>query len=243
MTTHQIFIAGDRPWTRTPLALVRGGWARIRYLRGTVRFNTLRVSGVEVGPAGHYRPTYLSFWPSDAALVDPLMGRDDGHAGLLAMLDGRVEFVGGGAVLRSQQGGELSLGINDGSTTAPAHLANTGGFWVEVGPAAGPDPDVSPLYGYWKKVGESPPSPVPDDLTLYIAKGSQYRVFTPDYKSELEDGILRESGRHQGRDYIKLFSRTRGVEVLWFYKLTPDGKGLTLERQTDGFVQTFQRSL
>ena len=89
----------------------------------------------------------------DARFQDPLTGWHDGHAGLLAMIDGRPCFVGAKATLQSQQGGELLLGINDATPAAPLRLANSGGFEVEV-TVARPDPRLVPLLdeqlGYYR---------------------------------------------------------------------------------------------
>jgi hypothetical protein len=85
-----------------------------------------------VGPEGFDRVNFITQWPDDAAIPDPLRGIDEGHAGLLALIDGQPLFAGQELNRISSLGGEVRLGVNDISTTLPAHLQNTGGFVVDV---------------------------------------------------------------------------------------------------------------
>ncbi len=131
----RIFVPGDRANVRTGLVPLPGQTVNISWIRGDVRFNTIQDFGTLVGPKGYDRASFFVHWPEDARFSDPLNGAEDGHAGLLAIVDGRASTVGEGSSITSNLGGgEIRLGINDGTLTASDDplLSNSGGFVVEV---------------------------------------------------------------------------------------------------------------
>ena len=178
-------------------------------------------------------------WPDDARYQDPLTGWHDGHAGLLAQVDGRHQFVGAKATLCSRLGGPLLLGINDATPDGPKNLGNSGGFEVEV-VVARPDSRLVPLLGAWVKVSESPRKPAGPDLHLMAFDlDDTWRMLAPYDRALMEVGTVQELGGLGGRDYIKLRQYGKEADEVWFFET--GGKELVLERQADHFRQTFDR--
>lgn len=127
-----IFVPGNRMLMATGFRVEPGMAVKIRWLRGQVRFNSLKVEGNAVGPEGLSREEFAARWPNDACYEDPIASPDAGHAGLWAMVDETAVFVGRERSLVAQQSGEIKVGVNDRTADRPPHLANTGGFWVEL---------------------------------------------------------------------------------------------------------------
>ena len=127
-----IFVPGNRMLMSTGFRVEAGMAIKIRWLRGQVRFNSLKVDGNAVGPEGLQRTEFASRWPNDACYEDPIATPDAGHAGLWAMVDETPVFVGRERSLVVQHSGEIKVGVNDRTADRPPHLANTGGFWVEL---------------------------------------------------------------------------------------------------------------
>jgi hypothetical protein len=127
-----LFLPGNRMLMATGFRVEAGMSVKIRWLRGQVRFNSLKVEGNAVGPEGLSRAEFASRWPNDACYEDPITTPEAGHAGLWAMVDEVPVFVGRERVVVVQQGGEVKIGVNDRTADRPPHLANTGGFWVEL---------------------------------------------------------------------------------------------------------------
>lgn len=130
----RVFVPGDRASVRTGFVPPQGSSFRIAALSGQVRFNTIQDFGSLVDPPGFDRVNFLVQWPDDAAVPDPLQDIGDGHAGLLAIVDGQTRFVGNERAFTSNGGGEVRLGINDNTLSSPEFLINTGGFLVEISP-------------------------------------------------------------------------------------------------------------
>lgn len=127
-----LFVPGNRMLMATGFRVEAGMAVKIRWLRGQVHFNSLKVDGNVVGPEGLSRAEFAARWPNDACYEDPISTAEAGHAGLWAMVDETPVFVGRERSLVVQQGGEIKVGVNDRTADKPAHLANTGGFWVEL---------------------------------------------------------------------------------------------------------------
>lgn len=221
MSTHRFYVLGNQAVCETTVRLERGAFVMVRHLEGTVRFNMTPDWGPEVGPNGYARSDFDVHWRDDARYADPLTGWHDGHAGLLAMIDGRPCFVGAKATLQSQQGGDLLLGINDATPAAPLRLANSGGFEVEV-TVARPDPRLAPLLGTWVKVGESPRRPgSPELVLLAFDLDGTWRTLAPYTREPLEIGAIREVGSHGGQDFVKLWSETQATDETWSVEASP----------------------
>lgn len=239
MSTHRFFVLGNQAWSETTVRLERGAFVMVRHVGGAVRFNMTSDWEPEVGPNGYARSDYEVHWRDDALYQDPLTGWHDGHAGLLALIDGRPCFVGAKATLCSQQGGELLLGINDATPAAPLRLANSGGFDVEV-TVARPDPRLGPLLGTWVKVGESPRRPgAPEQVLMAFDLDGSWRTLAPYDRAQREGGAIREVGSHGGQDFVKLWSEARAAEETWLVDVTP--KQLRLRRVVDPLALTFDR--
>jgi hypothetical protein len=127
-----IFVPGNRMLMATGFRVEAGMSLRIRWLRGKVRFNSLKVEGNAVGPEGLPRDEFAARWPNDACYEDPIPTPEAGHAGLWALVDETPVFVGAERSILVRRDGEVKLGINDRTADKPPHLANTGGFWVEL---------------------------------------------------------------------------------------------------------------
>jgi hypothetical protein len=127
-----IFLPGNRMLMSTGFRVEPGMTVKIRWLRGKVHFNSLKVEGNAVGPEGLGRDEFVARWPNDACYEDPIATPDAGHAGLWAMVGETAVFVGREREVVVQRGGEVKLGVNDRTADRPPHLANTGGFWVEL---------------------------------------------------------------------------------------------------------------
>jgi len=127
-----IFVPGNRMLMATGFRVEAGMAIKIRWLRGQVRFNSLKVDGNAVGPEGLQRAEFTARWPNDACYEDPIPTEEAGHAGLWAMVDETPVFVGRERSLVVQHSGEIKVGVNDRTADRPPHLANTGGFWVEL---------------------------------------------------------------------------------------------------------------
>ncbi|MCX4247867.1 hypothetical protein [Paraliomyxa miuraensis] len=239
MTTVRVFVPGDRALTPTDVHLDPGQHVLVRYVEGAVRFNATPQWGADVGPNGYPRSDFNVHWPADACFEDPLTGWHDGHAGLLAQVDGRPQFVGAKATLCSRAGGPLLLGINDATPDGPKNLGNSGGFEVEV-MVAQPDSRLTPLLGAWVKVSESPRRLGGPDLHLLAFDlDDTWRMLAPYDRGLMEVGTVQELGSLGGRDYIKLQRYGQDTDDAWFYEA--NSKELVLERQTDQFRQSFDR--
>jgi hypothetical protein len=239
MSTHRFFVLGNQAYSETTVRLERGAFVMVRHLEGSVRFNMTPDWGPEVGPNGYARSDFDVHYSDDAQFEDPLTGWHDGHAGLLALIDGRPRFVGAKATLRTQHGGELLLGINDATPAAPLRLGNSGGFEVAV-TVARPDPRLAPLLGTWVKVGESPRRPgAPELVLLAFDLDGTWRTLAPYTRDVLEIGAIREVGSHGGQDFVKLWSETSATDETWRFESSP--KQLRLWRASDGLEQRFDR--
>lgn len=240
MPTHRFFVLGNQAVSETTVRLERGAFVLVRHVGGMVRFNMTPDWGPEVGPNGYARSDYQVHWRDDARYEDPLTGWHDGHAGLLAIIDGRPCFVGAKATLYSQQGGALLLGINDATPAAPLRLANSGGFEVDV-TVARPDPRLVPLLGTWVKVGETPRRPGgPELLLMAFDLDGTWRTLAPYDRERLDGGVIREVGSHGGKDFVKLWSEAHKAEDTWELEVTP--KRLRLRRTTaEPVEQVFDR--
>lgn len=239
MTTHRVLVHGDRALTNTDIRLAKGDHALIRHTRGTVRFNTVKDWGPEVGPDGYPRSDFNVHWPEDAKYEDPLTGWHDGHAGLMALVDGRPRFVGAKATVSSVLGCDLRLGVNDATPDGPKGLGNSGAFHVEV-EVGRPDRLLAPLLGVWVKVSEAPrKSEVPDLFLVAFDLDQTWRSLQPYGREFGEGGAIREVGSLGGRDYVKLWSDQRRVEETWMFEVSRNR--LELERVTDRFRQGFDR--
>jgi hypothetical protein len=239
MSTHRFFVLGNRSVSETTVRLERGAFVMVRHVEGAVRFNMTPDWGPEVGPNGYSRSDFDVHWRDDARYADPLTGWHDGHAGLLAIIDGRPQFVGAKATLHSQQGGELLLGINDATPAAPLRLANSGGFDVEV-TVLRPDPRLHALLGTWVKVGESPRRPgAPEVVLMTFDLDGTWRHLAPYTREPIEGGAIREVGSLGGQDFIRLWSEARGTEETWLYEAM--AKQLRLRRAADPLELTFDR--
>jgi hypothetical protein len=211
----------------------------IRHVEGQVRFNMTPDWGPEVGPNGYARSDYEVHWSDDARYEDPLTGWHDGHAGLLAIIDGRPQFVGAKATFQTQQGGDLLLGINDATPAAPLRLGNSGGFEVEV-TVKKPDPRLCSLLGTWVKVGESPRRPgAPELVLMAFDLDGTWRTLAPYNRAPLEGGGIREVGSLGGEDFVKLWSDARAVEETWAFEATP--RKLRLRRASEPLELVFDR--
>ncbi len=92
------------------------------------------------------------------------------------------------------------------------------------------------LY-HWRKVAESPPSPVPDDFHLrFLADGSFSTFFVSPYRP-IEQGEVRSLTGNR----IELYSVQRSTVTTWSYSFLNGGTRLRLTRLSDGFRQDFQR--
>lgn len=239
MPTHRFFVLGNQALSETTVRLAPGAFVMVRHLEGTVRFNMTPDWGPEVGPNGYARSDYEVHWRDDARYEDPLTGWHDGHAGLLAIIDGRPRFVGAKATLHSQQGGDLLLGINDATPAAPLRLGNSGGFEVEV-TVTRPDPRLAPLLGTWVKVGEFPRGPgAPELVLMAFDLDGTWRTLAPYGREPLEGGAIREVGSLGGQDFVKLRSDARGTEDTWLFEATP--KQLRLRRVSEPLGLVFDR--
>jgi hypothetical protein len=239
MPTHRFYVLGNQALSETTVRLERGAFVMVRHVEGMVRFNISPEWGPDVGPNGYARSDYEVHWRDDARYADPLTGWHDGHAGLLAIIDGRPQFVGAKATFHSQQGGELLLGINDATPAAPLRLGNSGGFEVDV-TVARPDPRLCPLLGTWVKVGESPRRPgAPELVLMALDLDGTWRTLAPYSREPVEGGVIREVGSLGGQDFVKLWTEGRLIEDTWLFEATP--KRLRLWRAADQLEQTFDR--
>lgn len=240
MSTHRFYVLGNQALSETTVRLERGAFVMIRHVEGMVRFNMTPDWGPEVGPNGYPRSDYEVHWRDDARFRDPLTGWHDGHAGLLAIIDGRPRFVGSKATFQSQQGGELSLGINDATPAAPLRLGNSGGFEVEV-TVARPEPRLASLLGTWVKVGETPRRAGSPELVLMAFDlDGTWRTLAPYTREPMESGTIREVGSLGGQDFVKLGPDARGVDDAWAYETSL--KQLRLRRMTAApLEQVFDR--
>lgn len=127
-----IFLPGNRMLMTTGFKVEAGMRVKIRCLRGQVRFNSLKVEGNSVGPEGLDRGEFAARWPNDACYEDPIATPEAGHAGLWAMVGETAVFVGRECEVVAKVPGEVKVGVNDRTADRPPHLANTGGFWVEL---------------------------------------------------------------------------------------------------------------
>ncbi|MCA9709864.1 MAG: hypothetical protein KDK70_28755 [Myxococcales bacterium] len=239
MTTQQFLVRGDRAITETGLHLAKGDHVLVRHTGGTVRFNTAKDWGPEVGPNGYPRSDFNVHWPEDAKYTDPLTGWHDGHAGLMATVDGQARFVGAKATLASQLGCDLRLGINDATPDGPSGLGNSGGFEVTV-EVGRPPRRLAPLLGTWVKVHESPRrSGAPDLRLMAFDLDRTWRALKP-YGRELDEGgEIREVGSLAGRDFITLWSDQRREAETWVFEV--ERNRLLLERVSDHYRQDFDR--
>lgn len=239
MTTHRIFVPGDRAITPTDIELAPGEHVLVRYVDGTVRFNATPDWGAEVGPNGYARSDFDVHWPADARFQDPLLGWHDGHAGLMAVLDGRPQFVGAKATLCSRLGGPLQLGINDATPDGPRQLGNSGGFEVEV-LVSRPDPRMIPLLGVWVKVSDTPRRQEGPDLHLLAFDlDDTWRILAPYDRALMEVGTVQELGSLGGRDYVKLRLYGQDADDTRFFEAS--AKQLVLERYGDQAREAFDR--
>jgi len=239
MATHRFYVLGNQAFSETTVRLERGAFVMVRHVEGMVRFNMKPDWGPEVGPNGYARSDFDVHWRDDARYEDPLTGWHDGHAGLLALIDGRPCFVGAKATFQSQQGGELRLGINDATPAAPLRLANSGGFDVEV-TVAKPDARLAPLLGTWVKVGESPRRPgAPELVLMAFDLDGTWRTLAPYTREPLEHGVIREVGSLGGQDFVRLWSETQAIDETWHFEASP--KQLRLRRLSDALEQRFDR--
>jgi hypothetical protein len=243
MPTHRFFVLGNQAISETTVRLAPGAYLQVRHMEGTVRFNMTPDWGPEVGPNGYARSDFNVHWRDDARFQDPLTGSHDGHAGLLAMIDGRPRFVGAKATLCSQQGGDLLLGINDATPAGPRKLGNSGGFDVEVTvlrPGPKLDARLCPLLGTWVKVSESPRRAAgPEQVLMAFDLDESWRILAPYSREVVEDGTIQEVGSLGGHDFVKLLSSSRGTTETWVFEA--DGKQLRLRRVADELTQGFDR--
>lgn len=239
MSTHRFFVPGDQALTPTGLVLDPGDHVLVRHVEGSVCFNMSPEWGTDVGPNGYARSDFNVHWPADARFQDPLTGWHDGHAGLMAMVDGRPCFVGSKATLCSRMGGTLLLGINDATPDGPSDLGNTGGFEVEI-VVARPDPRLAPLLGVWVKVSETPRPPGGPDLNLLAFDlDGTWRILAPYDRALVEEGTIQEAGSLGGRELVKLRRHGQQRDDIRFFEAT--GKQLVLERHADEVRQAFDR--
>lgn len=239
MPTRRFYVLGNQARSETTVRLERNAFVMVRHVEGTVRFNMTPDWGPEVGPNGYARSDYEVHWSDDARYEDPLTGWHDGHAGLLAFIDGRPQFVGAKATLQSQQGGDLLLGINDATPAAPLRLGNSGGFEVEV-TVTKPDPRLGSLLGTWVKVGETPRRPgAPDLVLMAFDLDGTWRTLAPYSREPLEGGAIREVGSLGGEDFVKLWSDARGTEETWVFETAP--RQLRLRRASEPLELVFDR--
>lgn len=239
MNTHQILVHGDRSTTDPEIRLARGDHVLIRHVRGTIRFNTAKDWGPEVGPNGYPRSDFNLHWSEDAKYQDPLTGWHDGHAGLMATVDGQAHFVGAKATLASKLGCDLRLGINDATPDGPSGLGNSGSFDVEL-EVGRPEPRLAMLLGTWIKVHESPrKSEVPDLLLMAFDLDKTWRTLKPYGRELIEGGAMLETGNLGGRDFITLLSDQRRAEETWMFEV--ERNQLHLERVSDRYRQGFDR--
>jgi hypothetical protein len=238
MPTHRFFVLGNQARSETTVRLVRGAFLMVRHVEGTVRFNMTPDWGPEVGPNGYPRSDYEVHWTDDARYADPLTGWHDGHAGLLAIIDGRPCFVGAKATLHTQQGGELLLGINDATPAAPLRLGNSGGFEVDV-TVTRPDARLQPLLGTWVKVGETPRRPGAPELLMAFDLDGTWRTLAPYSREPLDGGAIREVGGHGGQDHVTLWSEAHATEETWAFEAAP--KRLWLRRRSEPLELVFDR--
>lgn len=239
MATHQILVPGDRAVIDPEIRIARGDHVQIRHVRGTVRFNTAKDWGPEVGPNGYPRSDFNLHWPEDAKYEDPLTGWHDGHAGLMATVDGQAQFVGAKATLASKIGCELRLGINDATPDGPRGLGNSGAFEVEL-EVRRPEARLALLLGTWVKVNEVPrKSGAPELLLMAFDLDKTWRTLKPYCRDLIEGGEIREIGSLGGRDFIKLWSDQRRAEETWMFEV--EYRQLHLERVSDRHRQSFDR--
>jgi hypothetical protein len=239
MSTHRFYVLGNQAFSETTVRLAPGAFVMVRHVEGTVRFNMTPDWGPEVGPNGYARSDYEVHWRDDARYADPLTGWHDGHAGLLAVIDGRQCFVGAKATFCSQHGGELLLGINDATPAAPLRLGNSGGFDVEV-TVARSDARLQPLLGTWVKVSETPRRPgAPELLLMAFDLDGTWRTLAPYTREPLDGGAIREAGSLGGVDFVKLWSEADGAEETWIHEATP--KQLRLRRVSAPLELVFDR--
>lgn len=243
MFTHRFFVLGNQALSETSVRLNPESYVLIRHIKGTVRFNMTPDWGPEVGPNGYARSDFNVHWRDDARFEDPLTGSHDGHAGLIAMIDGRPCFVGAQATLCSHQGGDLLLGVNDATPAGPRKLGNSGGFDVEVvvaRPTHNLDPRLAPLLGTWVKVSESPRRlGAPELVLLALDLDGTWRTLAPYSREPLESGAIQEVGSLGGREFVKLWSEPRGAAETWFFETS--GRQLRLHRDSDDLQQDFDR--
>jgi len=239
MTTHRILVPGDRARIETGVRLAREDYALVRHVEGTIRFNTVKDWGPEVGPNGYPRSDFDVHWPEDAKYRDPLTGWHDGHAGLLAIVDGQPQFVGAKATVGSRLGGDLVLGVNDATPDGPRGLGNSGTFAVEV-EVGRPERMLAPLLGTWVKVHEAPrKTGVPSLMLMAFDLDRTWRALEPYGRTLREGGEIRELGTLGGRDFVTLWSAQRRAEESWIYEV--DRTQLHLERVSDRYRQGFDR--
>jgi hypothetical protein len=239
MSTHRFFVLGNQAISETTVRLAPEAYVLIRHVKGAVRFNMTPDWGPEVGPNGYVRSDFSVHWREDARFEDPLTGSHDGHAGLIAMIDGRPCFVGAKATFCSHQGGDLLLGINDATPMGPRQLGNSGGFDVEV-IVLRPDPRLAPLLGTWVKVSESPRRPgAPELVLMAFDLDGTWRILAPYGREPIESGAIQEVGSLGGHDFVKLWSEPRGVAETWYFETS--GRQLHLRRAADELEQGFDR--
>lgn len=239
MSTHRFFVLGNQAVSETTVRLAPGAFVQIRHVDGMVRFNASSDWGTEVGPNGYSRSDFNVHWRDDARFADPLTGSHDGHAGLLAFIDGRPCFVGAKATLCSQQGGDLLLGINDATPAGPRQLGNSGGFDVEVKVLV-PDPRLALLLGTWVKVSESPRrAGAPKMVLLAFDLDGTWRTLAPYDREPLEVGAIRQVSSLGGREILKLWSETHSEDETWIFEAS--GTRLRLLRAPDGLELGFDR--
>lgn len=239
MTTRRFIVPGDRAQIDTELKLAKGDHALIRHVEGTIRFNTVKDWGPEVGPDGYPRSDFNVHWPEDAKYEDPLTGWHDGHAGLMAIVDAQPRFVGSKATVNSLLGCDLRLGINDATPDGPKGLGNSGAFEVEI-EVGRPERRIEPLLGTWVKVHEAPrQADVPSLLLMAFDLDQTWRTLEPYGRKLVEGGAIREVGSLGGRDFIKLWSDQRRAEETWVFEV--ERNELHLERVSDRYRQGFDR--
>lgn len=239
MATLRVFVPGNSAVIPTEVELAPGEHVLVRHVEGTVRFNMTPDWDPEVGPNGYARSDFNVHWPEDARYQDPLTGWHDGHAGLLAVVDGRPCFVGAKATVGSRLGGALQLGINDATPSGPRRLGNSGGFTVELTVGL-PDPRLASLLGTWVKVSESPRKPGAPDLQLMAFDlDLTWRTLAPYDRTVLDQGTIHEVGSLGGRDFVKLRAHPQDADDTWFFEAT--GKQLVLERYADQVRRGFDR--
>jgi hypothetical protein len=243
MFTHRFFVLGNQAISETTVRLAPATYVLVRHVKGTVRFNMTPDWGPEVGPNGYARSDFNVHWRDDARFEDPLTGSHDGHAGLIAMIDGRPCFVGAKATLCSHQGGDLLLGINDATPAGPRQLGNSGGFGVEVNVARAPqhfDPRLAPLLGTWVKVSEAPRRlGAPELVLMAFDLDGTWRTLAPYSREPLTGGPIQEVGSLGGREFVKLGSEPHGTMETWFFETS--GRQLRLQRAEGELEQGFDR--